>query len=163
VPDKVKDNRVENGVEPKAIENPKESNGNSNSNTDASEVNTTPKLPEFSGKKTSGVLVPKNPPGEPIPIDSGNVSGARFPYSQADGHVETKGALIMNENGILEADIYHNNPNGTCPNCDRYLPTYLNEGSKLTVYPPENAVPKTPNWKAEPKTYTGNNKSPYSK
>ncbi|HEX9063248.1 MAG TPA: RHS repeat-associated core domain-containing protein [Clostridia bacterium] len=39
VPDKVKDNRVENGVEPKAIENPKESNGNSNSNGGNGEVN----------------------------------------------------------------------------------------------------------------------------
>jgi hypothetical protein len=120
-----------------------------------------PKGGKASPKKTTGVLIPKKPEGEPIFLESGNKLGARYPYSLADGHVETKGALIMQEEGITDAVLYHDNINGTCPNCDRYLPTYLEEGSTLTVVPPEDATPKTPRWQAAPKTYTGNDKSPY--
>lgn len=118
-------------------------------------------LPEFNGK-TSGVLIPLEPGGEAIPIVSGNKSNlTRYPFDQADGHVETKAAIIMNERGIDEAIVFHNNPKGTCPNCDRYLPTYLDEGRSLTVYPPENAVAPKSTWKDKPTSYTGNNKSPY--
>jgi hypothetical protein len=119
-----------------------------------------PQLPEFNGK-TSGVLAPEEPHGPPVPLESGPRTGAKFPYSQADGHVETQGANWMKENGVTKATIYHNNPSGTCGNCDYYLPTYLQEGSQLTVVPPENAVPPTPRWIDVPKTYVGNSKSPY--
>ena len=119
-----------------------------------------PDLPEFNGQ-TSGVLVPTNPPGPPIPLESGPRTGAKFPFSQADGHVETQAALRMQQDNITEATVFHNNPKGTCGNCDYYLPTYLQEGSALTVVPPENAVAPTPRWIDVPKTYTGNGKSPY--
>jgi SCP1.201-like deaminase len=121
---------------------------------------TRPQLPAFDGK-TSGVLVPEEPPGPPVQFQSGPRTGARFPYSQADGHVETQGANWMAKNGVTKATFYHNNPNGTCGNCDYYLPTYLQEGSALKVVPPENAVAPTPRWIDDPKTYTGNNKSAY--
>jgi RHS repeat-associated protein len=117
-------------------------------------------LPPFTGR-TSGVIVPTKPPGPPVPLTSGARTGARFPYSQADGHVETLGASWMKENGVTEATVYHNHPGGTCPNCNRYLPTFLEEGSTMTVVPPENALPKTPSWVGVPKTYTGNSGSPY--
>lgn len=67
----------------------------------------------------------------------------------------------MQENGVTRATLYHNNPNGTCGNCDYYLPTYLQEGSVLNVVPPENAAAPTPRWIDVPKTYTGNSNSPY--
>jgi hypothetical protein len=67
----------------------------------------------------------------------------------------------MAEDGITEATVYHNNPKGTCPNCDNYVSTYLQEGSELTVVPPENAVAPKRNWIDVPKTYVGNSKSPY--
>jgi hypothetical protein len=67
----------------------------------------------------------------------------------------------MADNGVTKATIYHNNPKGTCPNCDYYVPTYLQEGSHLTVVPPENAVAPTPRWVTVPKTYVGNANSPY--
>jgi uncharacterized Zn-binding protein involved in type VI secretion len=119
-----------------------------------------PTLPEFDGQ-TSGVLVPENPPGPPVELQSGPRTGARFPYSQADGHVETQGALWMKENGVTQATLYHNNPKGTCGNCDYYLPTFLDQNSTMTVVPPENAVAPTPRWVDVPKTYTGNSNSPY--
>ena len=56
--------------------------------------------------------------------------------------------------------MYHNNPNGTCNYCHNMTSTLLPEGSTLHVVPPEGAVPKGPNWHAEPTTYTGNANDP---
>jgi Double-stranded DNA deaminase toxin A len=98
---------------------------------------------------------------EPVLLESGSRTGAKFPYSQADGHVETQAANWMKDNGVKSATVYHNNPRGTCGNCDYYVPTFLEESSVLTVVPPANAVPPTARWIAVPKTYVGNSKSPY--
>ena len=122
--------------------------------------NAPPSMPSYNGR-TSGVLIPTEPFGEPVPFESGARTGARFPYSQADGHVETLAANWMEENGVTGATLYHNNPSGTCPNCDRYLPTFLQQNSSLTVVSPANAQPRTPLWNTAPTTYTGNSKSPY--
>jgi hypothetical protein len=118
-----------------------------------------PDLPAYNGT-TSGVLYPTNPVGPPIPFTSTPLQGSRFPYSQADGHVETNAARYMNNKGIVEGTVYHNNPKGTCGNCDKYTPTYLNEGSVLRVIPPSNAVAPKPSWKATPTIYRGNSNNP---
>jgi hypothetical protein len=118
-----------------------------------------PELPSYNGT-TSGVLYPTTPSGLPVPLHSTPRQGSRFPYSQADGHVETNAARYMSENGIVEGTVYHNNPKGTCGNCDRYTPTYLDEGSVLRVIPPSNAVAPKPSWKATPTIYKGNSNRP---
>ena len=115
-------------------------------------------LPEFSGK-TTGVLIAED--RAPIFFGSGPRTGARFPFSQADGHVETQGATWMGQNNVTEATMYHNSPNGTCGNCDYYLPTFLQNGSSLKVVPPTNAVAPTPRWIDVPKTYVGNANSQF--
>ena len=115
-------------------------------------------LPQFNGK-TSGVVVAEGM--EPFVLESGSRTGAKFPYSQADGHVETQVANWMKDNGVTNATVYHNNPRGTCGNCDYYVPTFLEENSVLKVVPPANAVPPTSRWIAVPKIYVGNSKSPY--
>jgi RHS repeat-associated protein len=119
-----------------------------------------PALPEFDGT-TRGYIVPTQPPGAPVPMQSGPRTGARFPYSQADGHLETNAANWMAKHNVTRATVYHNNPSGTCPNCNNYLPTFLEEASVMEVVPPPNAIPRTPRWIAEPRTYTGNSRSPY--
>ena len=119
-----------------------------------------PGLPSYNGT-TSGLVVPLEPPGTPFVLQSSAGTGARFPYLQADGHVETGTALWMGQNNVTRASVFHNNPNGTCGNCDYYLPTFLNQNSVLDVIPPANAVAPTPRWIIAPKSYTGNSRSAY--
>ena len=76
------------------------------------------------------------------------------------GVIEGKAALYMRENGISEATVYHNNPNGTCGFCDRQVPALLPEGAKLTVVPPSNSVANNARAILVPKTYTGNSTIP---
>lgn len=116
-------------------------------------------LPEYNGK-TTGVLVPKEPAAEPVQIQSGKRTGARFPYSQADGHVETIAAQYMEANGIKDATLYINHPNGICPNCNKSIPAFLQENSRLTVIAPADATARA-NWVITPKEYVGNNKNPF--
>jgi hypothetical protein len=118
------------------------------------------RLPPFDGT-TEGVLIPHEPAGDPVPMRSGPERGARFPFDLADGHCETNAARWMAEHGVTDATLYHNHPNGTCPNCDAYLPTYLQEGSTLRVVPPRNARARTRRWVTGPKSYTGNSGSPF--
>jgi len=119
-------------------------------------------LPSYTnGGPTSGVMVPLNPPGLPVYLNSGPKTGARFPFSQADGHLETNAALEMGRRGISEANVFHNNPKGTCGNCDYYIPTFLRPGSTMHVSPPSGSVAPTPRWIPVPKTYNGNSGSPY--
>jgi hypothetical protein len=113
------------------------------------------RLGPFTGR-TKAVLVPLNPPGlDPIDLTSQSVPDVPLPYQRAAGHVETLGADEMALQGIIEAEIYHNNPSGTCGNCDWYLPRFLEEGSRLTVVPPPSSVPPTPRWIAAPRIYIG--------
>ena len=79
-----------------------------------------------------------------------------MPFRMADGHVETLGATWMMQNRVTDAFLWHNHPSGTCGNCDYFLPSFLQEGSTMTVIPPSDAVPRTPRWVGVPKTYTGN-------
>jgi hypothetical protein len=114
-----------------------------------------PKLPEFDGKTTQGVLKTSN--GKQIPFDSGGLS----PYKNISAtHVEGKAALYMRKNEIMEGTIYHNNPNGICNYCDKGLATLLPKGAKLNVIPPVTATAPNPYWIDIPKTYIGNNNIP---
>ncbi len=115
-----------------------------------------PELPEFNGKTTEGVMV--TPEGEQISFVSGNGNPPSYPQykAQSASHVEGKAALYMRENGINEATIFHNNPNGTCGFCDRQVSALLPEGAKLTVVPPNNAVANNAKAVPIPKVYTGN-------
>lgn len=98
--------------------------------------------PTFEFSKPSGVLIAEG--HEPEIIESGGAIGARYPFSLADGHVETNGAIRMSEIGAMEATLYVDHPEGTCPNCDRYLPTFLDNGSRLSVVPFPDAIPRGP-------------------
>jgi hypothetical protein len=64
----------------------------------------------------------------------------------------------MRENGVKSGTVYHNNTDGTCPYCDKMLPTLLEEGSTLKVVPPEGSTAPKPSWVDTTKTYTGNDK-----
>lgn len=119
-----------------------------------------PPPPEFDGKTIEGVMV--TPDGEQISFSSGNSSSPSYPQykAQSASHVEGKAALYMRENGISEATVYHNNPNGICGFCDRQVPALLPEGAKLTVVPPSNSVANNARAIPIPKTYTGNSTIP---
>lgn len=73
-------------------------------------------LPAFDGETTHGRLVTSD--GRVIPLSSGERNPLYSKYRSA-GHVEGKAAIWMRENDVMEAVLYHNNPNGTCNNCDR--------------------------------------------
>ena len=114
-------------------------------------------LPEYDGKTTHGVLVLED--GTQIPFSSGNANPDYKNYIPAS-HVEGKSAIYMRENNINKGTVFHNNTDGTCPYCDKMLPTLLEEGSSLTVIPPENASAPKPSWVDTVKTYIGNDKTP---
>jgi hypothetical protein len=99
------------------------------------------------------------PNGEQIPFSSGGANPKYSNYIPAS-HVEGKAAIYMRENEVTEGTVYHNNTDGTCPYCDKMLPTLLDENSTLTVVPPENAVAPKPSWVDRPKTYEGNANQP---
>ena len=119
-----------------------------------------PHLPKFDGK-TDGVLIPVKPSGPPVKFRSNAGTGARMPFARADGHVETQGALWMKKNGITEAKMYHNHPEGICPNCINFLDWFLEEDSVLHVISPQDAIPKTPRWRVYPVTIVGKKGDPY--
>ena len=114
-------------------------------------------LPEYDGKTTHGVLVLDD--GTQVPFSSGNANPDYKNYIPAS-HVEGKSAIYMRENGINNGTVFHNNTDGTCPYCDKMLPTLLEEGSTLTVVPPANANAPKPSWVDTVKTYIGNDKIP---
>ncbi len=119
-----------------------------------------PVLPKYDGKTTEGVMV--TPDGKQISFKSGNSSTPSYPQykAQSASHVEGKAALYMRENGINEATVFHNNPNGTCGFCDRQVPALLPKGAKLTVVPPSNSVANNVRAIPVPKTYIGNSTVP---
>jgi hypothetical protein len=95
------------------------------------------------------------------PVSSARLTdGARFPFQQADGHLETMASQLLEQLGQTEGDVFHNHPFGTCRNCDYYTPHFLQEGSKLNVYPLENCTPKE-SWNPNPTQYIGRPESPY--
>ena len=127
--------------------------GTSNSESGTSSIN----LPEYDGKTTYGVLILDD--GTQVPFSSGNANPNYKNYIPAS-HVEGKSAIYMLENGINNGTVFHNNTDGTCPYCDKMLPTLLEEGSRLTVVPPANANAPKPSWVDTVKTYIGNDKIP---
>jgi hypothetical protein len=119
-----------------------------------------PKLSEFNGRTTEGVL--RTPDGRDISFESGGGKPPSFPQYRAQSatHVEGKAAIYMRENGIMEATIYHNNTNGICGFCDRQVPALLPEGARLTVIPPSDAVANNARAVVVPTTYVGNSTIP---
>ena len=132
--------------------NPK-NGGEKDSKSGTSSIN----LPEYDGKTTHGVLVLDD--GTQVPFSSGNANPNYKNYIPAS-HVEGKSAIYMRENGINNGTVFHNNTDGTCPYCDKMLPTLLEEGSTLMVVPPANASAPKPSWVDTVKTYIGNDKIP---
>ena len=114
---------------------------------------TRPELPEFDGKTTQGVF--ETPDGKQIWFESGGTDPKYKNYIPA-GHVEGKTAIYMNENGLMNGTVFHNNTNGTCGFCDKMLPTLLPEGSVLKVVPPINAAANNLNAVDVIKDYIGN-------
>lgn len=115
------------------------------------------KLPAFDGKTTRGILVLND--GTQIQFKSGSPDPNYKNYIPAS-HVEGKAAIYMRDNSITQGTVYHNNTNGTCPYCDKMLPTLLEKGSTLTVVPPSNANAPTQDWVGTIKTYSGNANEP---
>jgi hypothetical protein len=115
-----------------------------------------PPLPKYDGT-TSGVLITNE--GQTVPFQSGNADPVYDNYVAA-GHAEGKAALWIRQNRSSGGVVYHNNPEGTCPYCDKQLRTLLPEGSVLTAVPPADAVPRNNSWIGVAKPYAGNSKVP---
>lgn len=67
-----------------------------NEATESGEILT---LPAYEGT-TYGADTPIEPPGSPFILHSGPGTGARFPFSQAEGHVKNLTAIWMRGNGV---------------------------------------------------------------
>jgi RHS repeat-associated protein len=115
------------------------------------------KLPKFSGRKTSGILVIG---GKETSLVSGRDSTVAKTLSNATGneqlaiydHVEAKAAAAMRQQNAKSGDLWINNPSGPCSGplgCGQQLPYMLPENAKLTVHYPDG----NNGWKS--KTYTG--------
>lgn len=66
----------------------------------------------------------------------------------------------MRENQSSGGTVYHNNTNGTCGFCNGQVETLLEEGTTMSVVPPENAVANNPWARAETTEYVGNSSTP---
>ncbi len=115
-------------------------------------------LPEFDGT-TTAVLVTDE--GETLVFQSGEKEA--YDNYPASGHAEGKVAIWMRENGVTDAEIHINHPDGICGMCVSNLPTLLPDGATLTVNPPQNANPDAlRGWYGDPRTFTGNTNNPRS-
>lgn len=120
-----------------------------------------PQLPAYNGQ-TAGTFYFVNDAGG---LESRTfTSGGPTPYPNYPnaGHVEGQSALFMRDDGINEALVFHNNPDGTCGFCVNMTETLLPENAKLTVVPPEGATPVKRGAIGYPKTFTGNGNDPKS-
>jgi Double-stranded DNA deaminase toxin A len=95
-------------------------------------------LPDFTGGKTTGVLVAGNTVAQ---FESGWGGPATDMAKGASGydivtriHVEGNAAAYMEQEGITSGVLYINNPN-ICSSCSRLLPRVLALGGTLTVWP----------------------------
>ncbi|MCM2494318.1 DddA-like double-stranded DNA deaminase toxin [Burkholderia glumae] len=120
-----------------------------------------PQLPAYNGQ-TVGTFYYVNGAGglESRTFSSGGPTP--YPNYANAGHVEGQSALFMRDNGISDGLVFHNNPEGTCGFCVNMTETLLPENSKLTVVPPEGAIPVKRGATGETRTFTGNSKSPKS-
>ena len=66
----------------------------------------------------------------------------------------------MRAEGINEAELYINHPNGMCGMCHSNTPTLLEEGPVMRAIPPDDATPKR-YWHHAPTTRVGNSRSPF--
>ncbi len=114
-------------------------------------------LPPYDGKTTYGVLILDD--GKQYSFNSGKPDPIYRNYIPAS-HVEGKAAIYMRENKIQSGTVYHNNTDGTCPYCDKMLPTLLEKDSTLKVVPPQNATSSKKGWITNEKIYIGNDKIP---
>ena len=120
-----------------------------------------PELPQFDGT-TTGVMRWADEDG--VVQAHTFTSGAKPPSGlknyPAASHTEAQAALMMREQGISEAEIFINHPNGMCGMCNSNVPALLKEGSRLRVIPLEDAAPK-PYWFSDAKTLIGNSTNPF--
>jgi len=99
-----------------------------------------PPLPEYDGK-TFGVLRTSDTEltfrsgwaGGPAPSMPEGASGYDIVTRT---HVEGHAAAWMTQNGVTDATLYINNPEGVCSICTNLLPRMLPAGSNLTVVTP---------------------------
>lgn len=116
-------------------------------------------LPEFDGTTTTNMVTDQL---EYVTVtNTPRPGGVRHPYTMADGHSETNAASELNDLRGNNATAFHNNPEGTCPNCDRLTGGFLKPGKRLLVVPPSNAVPRTRLWNTNPKWHENTGKSAY--
>jgi hypothetical protein len=116
-----------------------------------------PRLPEFDGTSTRGVLVTRE--GVVIPLESGGLHPNYLNYP-ASGHVEGRAAIAIRESGSTGGTVYHNHPSGTCGFCHAQIPTLLPERVPLRVVPPANAVAPNWTWHIQLEPYLGNSAVP---
>ncbi|MEZ0275987.1 MAG: RHS repeat-associated core domain-containing protein, partial [Roseimicrobium sp.] len=115
-------------------------------------------LPAFNGTTTGNMVTNQL---EYVNVTNGPRSGARHPYVMADGHAETNAAQALNMSRGSEGVVYHNNPKGTCGNCNKYTGGFLLPGKSLNVVPPPNAVAPKPSYNVNPKVHRNTGKSAY--
>ena len=104
--------------------------------------------------RTAGVL---DIDGELTPLTSGRPSPPNY---IASGHVEGQAAMIMRQQQVQSATVYHDNPNGICGYCYSQLPTLLPEGAALDVVPPAGTVPPSNRWHNGGPSFIGNSSEP---
>ncbi|MGJ5135615.1 RHS repeat-associated core domain-containing protein [Bradyrhizobium oligotrophicum] len=104
-----------------------------------------PPLPDYSGGKTTGVLVAGDNVAQ---FESGWGGPATDMPRGASGydivtrtHVEGNAAAYMQQQGLTSATLYINNPQ-ICSSCTKLLPSMLAPGSTLTVWP-KGMAPQT--------------------
>jgi hypothetical protein len=93
--------------------------------------------------------------GKVILIKSGDADPLYENYDAA-GHVEGKAAVLIRKDGSTGGVLYHNNTDGICWTCQSQIKTLLPEGAVLKVFPPPDAIAKSPWWMEGPKEYKGN-------
>ncbi|ONS53195.1 hypothetical protein A8E36_35510 [Burkholderia cenocepacia] len=120
-----------------------------------------PQLPAYNGQTVGTFYYVNDAGGLESKVFS---SGGPTPYPNYAnaGHVEGQSALFMRDNGISEGLVFHNNPEGTCGFCVNMTETLLPENAKMTVVPPEGAIPVKRGATGETKVFTGNSNSPKS-
>jgi SCP1.201-like deaminase len=104
-----------------------------------------PELPEFTGGKTTGVLVTEYGNAQFVSGWGGPATGMPPGASGYDivtrTHVEGNAAAFMQQQGIANGTLYINNPQ-ICSSCTSLLPSMLAPGSTLTVFP-KGGIPQT--------------------
>ena len=115
-----------------------------------------PDFPVYDGPTHGALVLPDGRVLERF-VSGKQIPGYKFPSTK---HVEGKAAIWMRENGVTDAVLYHNNPNGTCNWCHPQITTLLPEGTTMKVVPPAGTVIPTAKWYVQSAPYVGNSQVP---